>query len=119
MTDDSTDYFAAFICIRGDVDNLGLNQEGCFALRDARGQDWICWQANRESMQSDFERVVHDTTVMQKRLLQNGYSGTGGTNARLFVLHLPEPITWEEQLDRLRERLGESDDQEEEWKKSQ
>jgi hypothetical protein len=116
---DDPHYFAAFICLHGDVDNLGLNEHKCFVLSDTLGRDWICWRTDRESMMADCAAMFQDATEMQEKLLKNGYAGTGGTRAKLFVTRLPEPITWEEQIAELRESLGDDtdDDEGEEWKK--
>ena len=83
MTEESTDYFAAFFCLRGDVDNLALDEKGCFGLCDTQGREWICWQVDRESCRSEFESVFTDVpemqeTLQQTRILQHGWSRSQG-----------------------------------------
>ena len=116
MTADTPHYFAAFICLHGDVDNLGFNEQKCFVLNDSQGRNWICWPTDRESMMADCAAMFQDATEMQQKLMSNGYWGTGG-----IINRLPEPITWEEQIAELRESLGqdnlENDDEGEEWKR--
>lgn len=119
MANDDPHYFAAFICLRGDVDNLGLNEQKCFVLNDSQGRNWICWRTDRESMMADCAAMFQDATEMQQKLMRNGYWGTGGTRAQVIVNRLPEPISWDEQLAELRESLGRDnldDDEGEEWK---
>ncbi len=120
MTEESTDYFAAFFCLRGDVDNLALDKKGCFGLCDTQGREWICWQVDRESCLSEFKSVLTDVPEMQETLKKLGYFNTGGAEVKVFITSLPEPIPWEEQLERLRAQLGETSDEEEEgeeWKR--
>ena len=116
----SDDYFAAFICLHGDVDNLGVTESKSFVVNDTQGRDWICWPTDRESLRSDCIAMFSDAVAMQENLLQNGYWGTGGTLAVIHFTHLPEPIAWDEQMEKLRESLGDAADDDgegDEWKK--
>jgi hypothetical protein len=120
MTEETTAYFAAFFCLRGDVDNLALDKKGCFGLCDTQGREWICWQVDRDSCLSEFESVLTDVPEMQETLIKLGYFNTGGARVKVIITSLPEPIPWEEQLERLQEQLGETSDEEEdgeEWKR--
>lgn len=124
MADGTAGYFAAFICLRGDVDNLGLTKEGCFGLLDSMGRSWVCWQAKEQSLVSEVGDVLTDVPQLQTKLMELGFSDTGGLHAIVSVTRLPEPISWEEQLEQLRENLGneseeddEDDDSGEEWKR--
>ena len=115
----SDDYFAAFICLHGDVDNLGLTESKSFVVNDNQGRDWICWPTDPKSIRSDCFAMFRDATAMQENLLRNGYWATGGTLATIHVTHLPNPVNWEQQMEELRVSLGEmsENDEGEEWKK--
>ncbi|MHB0956839.1 MAG: hypothetical protein ACYC0X_12950 [Pirellulaceae bacterium] len=114
MAEETTAYFASFFWLRGDVDNLALNKKECFGLCDTQGREWICWQVDRESCLSEFESVLTDVPEMQETLIKLGYFNTGGARVKAVITSLPEPIPWEEQLERLRNQLGETSDEEEE-----
>jgi hypothetical protein len=123
-TDDTAGYFAAFICLRGDVDNLGLTKEGSFGLLDSQERSWVCWQVKEEALASEMGDVLTDVPELQTKLMESGFFDTGGLHAVVSVTRLPEPISWEEQLEWLRENLGnksdedeEDDDSGEEWKR--
>jgi hypothetical protein len=118
MMEGTDEYFAAVICVRGDVDNIGLGKEGSFGLCDSQGRDWICWQVDRESFRAEFESVLHDVSKMQDTLRRLGYFCTGGAQIRMIVNKLPEPIPWEDQLMDLRDDLGDDSDEDEPWKES-
>ncbi|MHB0959292.1 MAG: hypothetical protein ACYC0X_23525 [Pirellulaceae bacterium] len=120
MTEETTAYFAAFFCLRGDVDNLALDKKGCFGLCDTQGREWICWQVDRGSCHSELESVLTDVPEMQETLIKLGHFNTGGVRVKVIITGLPEPIPWKEQLERLRKQLGETSDEEEEgeeWKR--
>jgi hypothetical protein len=120
MDNDADDvYFKAFICLRGDVDNAALTEEGCFAVEDSRGRNWVCREIAKEALLSESKATSEAVCEMQERLMAAGFFNTGGTRMRVFATRLLEPITWDEQIEQLRESLGESEDDEdegEEWK---
>ena len=46
-----------FICTRGDVNNISLEDEGCFVVTDAQRQrNWFC------SVQTDMEAIPSSAT---------------------------------------------------------
>ena len=111
-------YFKAFICLRGDVDNAALTEEGCFMVEDSQSRNWVCWECR--DVRKEAHSAIDAVCEMQNKLTSAGYFETGGTKMVVNITRLLEPITWEEQIEQLRVSLGENEDDEdqgEEWKR--
>jgi hypothetical protein len=39
-----------FVCVPSESDYLPVEHDGAFALRDARGRDWICYPSTRATL---------------------------------------------------------------------
>lgn len=97
----------AFACVSGDVDNIALSRDECFAVQDANGKSWLCRRIPSEigEMETEMKRDFHDVQEAQLKLIKAGFSQTGGLIQRTEMLFCPVPLSDHEQLMRLRQSL--------------
>ncbi len=99
----------AFACVSGDVDNIALNRDECFAVQDSNGKTWLCRRIPSESaeMVAEMRQDLDDIMEAQLKLVKAGFTQTGGLIQRIRVLFHPVPLSEHEQLLHLRHSLAE------------
>ena len=71
-------------CLRGDSQHLAVAEPESFAVRDARGRDWICFPVSEEDAeQLDLRQHVADVRQADATLRKHGLSQEG-TEVRIY-----------------------------------
>jgi hypothetical protein len=65
-----------YACMRGDCNNLALSEDNCFALSDARGRDWLCFETALKNL-DDSGPLIIETLVAQRKLSLLGQAAEG------------------------------------------
>ena len=97
-----------FTCVSGDVDNIALSRDECFAVQDASGKSWFCRRIPSEigELETEFRRDCDDVQEAQLRLIKAGFTQTGGLIQRIIAMTRPVPLSDHEQLMHLRQSLA-------------
>lgn len=70
-----------YVCFRGDCDHIALEKAGAFAVEDALGRNWICYQSSRQSLsEPDTEeerQAFRDMFALQGAAHEQGLSKEG------------------------------------------
>ena len=97
-----------FNCVSGDVDNIALNRDECFAVLDGNGKSWFCRRISSEAaeMVIELQRDFDDIKAAQLKLVKAGFTQTGGLTQRIITVIHPVPLSDHEQLVQLKHSLG-------------
>ena len=101
----------SFSCVSGDVDNIALNRDEYFAVRDSKGKSWLCHRLPSESaeIEAEMNKDFDDIKEAQLKLVKAGFTQTGGLTQRIITIFRPVPLSDHEQLIQLRFSLAETD----------
>ena len=101
----------AFACVSGDIDNITLNHDECFAVRDSNGKSWLCRRIPSESAEvvAEMRKDLDDILEAQLKLVKAGYTQTGGLQQRIIVIFRGLPLSDHEQLIQLSHSLAEAE----------
>ncbi|MBC8117336.1 MAG: hypothetical protein H7062_23310 [Candidatus Saccharimonas sp.] len=101
----------AFSCVSGDVDNIALNRDECFAVQDSNGKSWLCRRIPSDPAEivAEQQKDIDDIKEAQRKLAKAGFTQTGGLMWQYIMVFHPVPLSEHEQLIRLRHSLEKAD----------
>ena len=64
-----------FICLHGDCDNYALTKDNCFAVLDAAGRNWLCYEP--EDIANEIDTLQTELSQMQAKAYALGLARRG------------------------------------------